>query len=193
MPPPTGVVNGPLIPTKYSAIVFSVSFGSHSPVRLNAFSPASTSNHSTFRSPPYAFSTAASKTRCAAFQISGPIPSPSINGITGFAGTRKPFSVIVIFSPIKTSARNDSVYQKKTSWKRAIFADFGQSILTNVEAARRTGRPKTTAKKREPKLSFRFPKPTANSFPVGIIPPVTVFYDILIQAAAICFDLVFAE
>ena len=44
-------------------------------------------------------------------------------------------------------------------------------------------------KKREPKLSFRFPKPTANSFPVGIIPPVTVFDDILIQAAAVCFDL----
>jgi isocitrate dehydrogenase len=36
-----------------------------------------------FRSPPYARCTAASNTFCDARQMSGPVPSPSMNGMTG--------------------------------------------------------------------------------------------------------------
>ena len=83
------LLRGPLIAIKYSLILSNVSCGNHSPVWLNAFSPAKTSNHSIFFSPLYAFSTAASITREAAAQISGPIPSPSMKGITGLFGTFK--------------------------------------------------------------------------------------------------------
>ena len=51
IPPPTGVVRGPFIPTKYLLNESRVSWGSHSPVWLNAFSPANTSNHSIFFEP----------------------------------------------------------------------------------------------------------------------------------------------
>jgi hypothetical protein len=77
MPPPIGVVKGPLMPTRYVRNASSVSAGSHSFVWLKAFSPASTSSQAIFRFPPNAFSTAASKTRCDARQISRPVPSPS--------------------------------------------------------------------------------------------------------------------
>ena len=40
MPPPTGVVSGPLIATLNSRIASTVSSGSHSPKRSLAFSPA---------------------------------------------------------------------------------------------------------------------------------------------------------
>ncbi len=40
MPPPTGVVSGPLIPTLNSVSARSVSPGSHSFVTSTAFSPA---------------------------------------------------------------------------------------------------------------------------------------------------------
>ena len=43
MPPPTGVVSGPLIAQRYLRTASTVSSGSHSPVSLFAFSPASTS------------------------------------------------------------------------------------------------------------------------------------------------------
>jgi hypothetical protein len=52
IPPPTGVVNGPLIPTKYSLKASRVSSGSQFPVLSNAFSPAKTSFHSIFFLPP---------------------------------------------------------------------------------------------------------------------------------------------
>ena len=65
---------------------------------MKAFSPAKTSSHSIFLFPSYAFSTAESKTRTAAFQISLPMPSPSINGIIGLSGTFKlPFSIEIVF------------------------------------------------------------------------------------------------
>ena len=52
------------------------------------------------RSPPYARSTAASKTRLAARQMSGPVPSPSMKGMIGRSGTfRSLVAVTVIFSP----------------------------------------------------------------------------------------------
>src|ERR1700687_4262470 len=88
MPPPTGVVNGPLMATRKLRIASTVSFGSHSLNALNAFSPANTSNHATCRFPPYACSTAASKTRREAFQMSRPVPSPSMKGMMGVSGTR---------------------------------------------------------------------------------------------------------
>src|SRR6266850_1348407 len=65
----------------------SVSCGSHSPYLSRALPPAYTSNQWTRRLPPYAFPTAASITRLAAAQISGPIPSPSMNGMIGSGGT----------------------------------------------------------------------------------------------------------
>src|SRR5271157_683706 len=87
IPPPTGVVSGPLMLTRKSRAASTVSSGSHCLNVLNAFSPANTSNHATRRFPPYAFSTAASNTRREAFQISRPVPSPSINGMIGRSGT----------------------------------------------------------------------------------------------------------
>ena len=77
MPPPTGVESGPLMPTRYFRNASSVSAGIHSLVWLKAFSPASTSNQAILRLPPNVFSTAASKTRCDARQMSRPVPSPS--------------------------------------------------------------------------------------------------------------------
>ncbi len=52
MPPPTGVVSGPLMATRCSAIVLTVLSGSHSPVLRWAFSPASTSFQAMRRLPP---------------------------------------------------------------------------------------------------------------------------------------------
>src|SRR6266404_9970593 len=98
MPPPTGVVSGPLIPTRYSRNASTVSFGNHSSNLSFAVSPAKTSNHAIFFFPPYAFSTAASNTRTLAAQISGPVPSPRMNGMIGRSGTFN-LSVLVIFSP----------------------------------------------------------------------------------------------
>ena len=54
MPPPTGVVSGPLIATLYARTASSVSFGSHSPYCSLAFSPAGTSNQAIFFLPPNA-------------------------------------------------------------------------------------------------------------------------------------------
>src|SRR5690606_35176801 len=52
IPPPTGVVSGPLIPTRYSLKVASVSSGSQLFTLLKDFSPARTSFQLIFRLPP---------------------------------------------------------------------------------------------------------------------------------------------
>ena len=52
IPPPTGVVSGPLIPTSWSEKAVTVSLGSQLPVSLKAFSPARTSFQATLRSEP---------------------------------------------------------------------------------------------------------------------------------------------
>ncbi len=54
MPPPTGVVSGPLMAMPYSRMARLVSSGSQvpSPYILTAFSPAKTSNQVTLRLPP---------------------------------------------------------------------------------------------------------------------------------------------
>src|ERR1700691_1364749 len=54
--------------------------------------------------PPYAFSAAASKTRCDAFQMSRPVPSPSMNGMMGWSGTVNCPSLYSIGSPVFGSA-----------------------------------------------------------------------------------------
>src|SRR5665213_1006120 len=87
MPPPTGVVSGPLMPTKYLRNASTVSSGNQLFDCLKLFSPASTSIHAIFFFPPYALATAASMTRTLARQMSGPVPSPSINGTIGLSGT----------------------------------------------------------------------------------------------------------
>src|SRR6266568_8636386 len=99
MPPPTGVVSGPLMPTRNSRNASTVSSGNHSSNLSFAVWPAKTSNQEIFFLPLKAFSTAVSNTRSLAAQISGPVPSPRMNGITGWSGTwRVPLS-IEIFSP----------------------------------------------------------------------------------------------
>ena len=75
MPPPTGVVSGPLMPTRCSSNAVTVSSGSQLPVSLYAFSPASTSFHAIAWP---CLATAASSTFCAAGQMSTPVPSPSM-------------------------------------------------------------------------------------------------------------------
>ena len=66
---------------------------------MNDFSPAATSIHAIERSLPYDFSTAASNTRCAARQMSGPVPSPSMKGMIGVEGTCSCPSAKVMRSP----------------------------------------------------------------------------------------------
>src|SRR5262249_39181509 len=99
MPPPMGVVSGPLMPTRYFLNASRVSSGSQLPVLLKAFSPARTSCQVILRfigRPEYALSTAASNTRTDARQMSGPVPSPSMNGMTGSLGTFKPVGDMVM-------------------------------------------------------------------------------------------------
>jgi hypothetical protein len=51
------------------------------------FFAGKTSSQAIFFFPPNAFSTAASNTRREAFQMSRPVPSPSMNGIMSWSGT----------------------------------------------------------------------------------------------------------
>src|SRR5882724_5092699 len=58
IPPPTGVVSGPLIPTRYSRNASTVSSGNHESNLSLAAWPANTSNQAIFFLPPNAFFTA---------------------------------------------------------------------------------------------------------------------------------------
>src|SRR5690349_11418323 len=69
----------------------SVSSGRNSPHFDWAFAPANTSYQWMRRLGPYAISTAASSTGCEARQMSGPVPSPSMKGMTGSSGTERRF------------------------------------------------------------------------------------------------------
>src|SRR5208282_6858144 len=100
MPPPTGVVSGPLMATRNSRIAATVSSGSQVSNFALAFSPAKTSYQAMRRLLLYAFSTAASKTRAEAFQISRPVPSPSMKGMIGRSGTRYLPLLYSIFCPL---------------------------------------------------------------------------------------------
>src|SRR6266540_4328710 len=95
MPPPIGVVSGPLMPIRCSRNASTVSSGSQLPVWSNACCPASTSFHAIFLP---CFAAAASNTSCDAGQMSTPVPSPSMNGMIGSSGTRNVPPDNVIFS-----------------------------------------------------------------------------------------------
>ncbi len=98
MPPPTGVVSGPLMPIRWSRKASTVSSGSQSPVSLKAFSPARTSSQETVLP---CLAAAASSTSLAAGQMSTPVPSPSMKGMIGSSETfRVPSAAAVIFSAI---------------------------------------------------------------------------------------------
>jgi len=71
------------MPTRNVLNASTVSSGSQSLNFLKLFSPAKISIHAILRLREYAFSTAESKTRWLARQISGPVPSPSMNGMIG--------------------------------------------------------------------------------------------------------------
>src|SRR5882672_6994483 len=101
MPPPTGVVSGPLMPIRYSRNVSTVSSGSQEPVASNAFCPASTSFQAIDLP---CLAAAASITSCAAGQMSTPVPSPSTNGMIGSSGTVSTPSDIVILSAMAEKA-----------------------------------------------------------------------------------------
>src|SRR5713101_2979092 len=100
IPPPTGVVSGPLIATRCVRMASSVASGSQVPTCLKAFSPASTSSQSISRLPPDTFRTVASNTRRAARQMSGPVPSPSMKGMMGWVGTTQRPSRYSMRSPM---------------------------------------------------------------------------------------------
>ena len=84
MPPPTGVVSGPLIPIRCERKVSTVSSGSQLPVSSKAFWPARTSFQATLWP---CLAAAASRTSLAAGQMSTPVPSPSMKGMMGSSGT----------------------------------------------------------------------------------------------------------
>src|SRR2546425_904850 len=114
MPLPTGVVNGPLMPTWYSLNAVTVSSGNQSLNFLNAVSPANTSSHSILRLAPYAFCTAASNTRSLAAQMSGPVPSPRIKGIVGLSGTwRLPCSMEIFAIVVRMIAGCGRAWQAR--------------------------------------------------------------------------------
>ena len=70
-------------------------------VGSRAFSPAGTSNQTTFFLPPYAFTTAASTTLIITGVMSRPVPSPSMKGMMGSSGTLSDMSALtVIFWPL---------------------------------------------------------------------------------------------
>src|SRR5215510_5863394 len=77
----------------------TVSSGSHDPNFSKDFSPANTSYQTTRLDPFDAFSTAASNTNREPFQISRPVPSPSMKGMMGFFGTTRLSPLHVILSP----------------------------------------------------------------------------------------------
>ncbi len=52
MPPPTGVVSGPLIATRNSLMASTVASGSQLPLASKALSPARTSTQANLRLPP---------------------------------------------------------------------------------------------------------------------------------------------
>src|SRR5262249_9160307 len=102
MPPPIGVVSGPLIPTRNSLNAVTVSSGSQSLKRLKAFSPAYTSIQAIRFFPPYALATAASNTAWLAPEMSGRGPPPSMYGRIGWSGTSSRPPAMRIVSPAGT-------------------------------------------------------------------------------------------
>jgi hypothetical protein len=139
MPPPTGVVSGPLIPIRCSRNDSTVSSGSQFPVASNAFCPASTSIHS-MRLPRLA--TAASMTSWVAGQMSTPVPSPLMNGMMGSSGTfRLPSAAVVIFSGI---------------WRAYAATESTHAPTRSPRIGRRTA-PEVNTASWKPRMSKRSP------------------------------------
>ena len=86
MPPPTGVVSGPLMPTRYSRNASSVSSGSQFAGLLERLLAGEHFEPLDLRAAAVRLRTAASNTRTLARQMSGPVPSPSMNGMIGLIG-----------------------------------------------------------------------------------------------------------
>src|SRR4051812_36837532 len=125
MPPPTGVVMGPLIATEYSRTASSVSRGSHSsgPYTRVDFSPAYTSIQWIRREPSYDFSTAASTTSFITGVMSTPMPSPSMNGTIGLSGAGWPGAT---FAP------------PSGTWMRVVvLISNGKATVSRMEDAQR--------------------------------------------------------
>src|SRR5436853_309017 len=128
IPPPTGVVSGPLIATRCVRMASRVASGSQLPTCLKAFSPASTSSQSIWRFPPDTFRTVASNTRRAARQMSGPVPSPSMKGMMGWLGTTQ--------RPSRYSMRSPMARQSTRPGRGCARRNVGRTL----EAMRRTPR-----------------------------------------------------
>src|SRR2546422_983774 len=126
IPPPTGVVSGPLIATRCVRMASRVASGSQLPTCLKAFSPASTSSQSIWRFPPDTFRTVASNTRRAARQMSGPVPSPSMKGMMGWLGTTQ--------RPSRYSMRSPMARQSTRPGRGCARRNVGRTL----EAMRRT-------------------------------------------------------
>ena len=114
MPPPTGVVSGPLIPIRCERKVSTVSSGSQLPVSSNAFWPARTSFQATVWP---CLAAAASRTSLAAGQMSTPVPSPSMKGMMGSSGTCS-----VPSSPMRMRSAMDAML-----WAEAVTSQLTRS------------------------------------------------------------------
>src|SRR5580692_8588217 len=133
MPPPTGVVSGPLIPMRCSRKAATVSSGSQSPVSSKAFCPASTSFQATLWP---CLAAAASRTSLAAGQMSTPVPSPSMKGMMGSSGTWSvPSSPMRMRSAMDGMLRGETGRSQFTHWG-SLIAPFSES---SVRGAGRTG------------------------------------------------------
>src|SRR6202046_418133 len=132
MPPPTGVVSGPLIPMSWERKVSTVSSGSQLPVSSNAFWPARTSFQATLCP---CLAAAASRTSLAARQMSTPVPSPSMTGMMGSSGTWS-----VPSSPMRMRSAMDGMLRGETG--RSQFTHWGSLIgAFSVHLIRGAGHP----------------------------------------------------
>src|SRR5688572_252316 len=154
MPPPTGVVSGPLMPTRYFWNASTVSSGSQFFVWSNAFCPARTSFHWILRFPPYAFWTAASKTRTDARQMSGPVPSPSMNGMIGWSGTFSLPLAIEMVWPVDIFMAPSECSRGKNAGR-----DYGDSPGNLKSPSARRGRAQRCPAPRRSRRSLREPCP----------------------------------
>ena len=135
MPPPIGVVSGPLIPIRCDRNASTVSSGSQLPVSSNAFWPASTSFQATVWP---CLAAAASRTSLAAGQMSTPVPSPSMKGMMGSSGT-----IRVPSSPMRMRSAMEAMLR---GWRSGVPIDGGSS---SPEVAGR-GRPAAASARQQP-------------------------------------------
>src|SRR5436190_2742978 len=126
--------------TRCSRMLSSVSSGSQLPLSLNAFSPARTSRQTMLRFAPDILVTAASNTLEAARQMSGPVPSPSMNGMMGWSGTIQWPSRKSILAPTAPPRRPSTwvgmapiLQQKGPPLQASLFAALRPTLPTDRE------------------------------------------------------------